>query len=364
MANTTFVRYRRANNPNRRQSEKLWLGATIILLFWVSCLFLLLYKASETSNLKGSDTIKGVVTRSTSSESVAKLAPMSKIAYGTRGGKEQTAELVREAILAGFRQIVTSSHHQNHNETGVGVGWKLAAKELKNPQLTRNDLFLQSMFVPFNGADFRRQHTDPSSNATLPTIADQVRITVEQSLQNLQTTYVDAMLYHNFRTELHPYQDMIAAWRVLEEYVQRGVVRYLGISNCHDVEYFRRLYNESVVKPTIVQNRFHSNRNFDISLRPMFREHKVAVQRFWVLTGNGDGVKRNAEMAKLKGLTPEQLMFAFIMSLGDIPLVGAHSLQHLKDDIQVANTYERVFDDINGKDLERATFARNLGIKE
>jgi diketogulonate reductase-like aldo/keto reductase len=167
------------------------------------------------------------------------------------------------------------------------------------------------------------------------------------------------MLYHNFRASLHPYEDMIQAWRILENYVQQGIIRHLGISNIHDETYFHRLYNDSIIKPSIVQNRFHSNRGFDVTLRPLFQRHHLVIQRFWVLTGNGDGVKRNVEMARQKGVTPEQLMLAFVMALGDTPLVGTHSLQHMMEDIQVSHQYAALFT----TDAEKAEFARIIGMK-
>lgn len=342
-----------------------------IVIAWVLMFSYVVYKAPEsTSTLSMLSFVATTTTAltpstATTASASAKLTPRSKIAFGTRGGGEKTADLVRDAILTGFRHIVTSANHQNHNETGVGVGWKMVVEKHPEKLVKRTDLFLQTMFVPWDGADFRKPTTDdPMMSSTKvpssPTIAQQVTLTVEQSLRNLQTTYIDAILYHNFRAKLHPYEDMIQAWRVLEDYVQRGIIRYLGISNIHDENYFHRLYNESIIKPSIVQNRFHSNRGFDVSLRPMFQRYQVAIQRFWVLTGNGDGVKRNLELAKLKGVTPEQLMLAFIMSLGDTPLVGTHNMQHMKDDLQISRQYEEIF----SSDSERAEFARNIGMTQ
>ncbi len=120
----------------------------------------------------------------------------------------------------------------------------MAIQEHPQKSLKRSDLFLQTMFVPWYGSD---------TTHVTPTISQQVTQTVEQSLRNLQTTDIDAMLYHNFRATLHPYDDMIQAWRVLENYVQRGIIRYLGISNIHDETYFQRLHNDSIIKPSIVQ---------------------------------------------------------------------------------------------------------------
>jgi len=287
----------------------------------------------------------------------------SPLAYGTRDGKDQTSYLVETAILEGFRHIVTGSHHIKHNETGVGIGWKSAVK--RDPTIRRNDLFLQTMFVPWDGKDFKPHANDPVNK---PSIEEQVEITISQSLQNLQTDYIDSVLYFNFRAELHAYEDMIRAWRVLEQYVEKGTIRFLGLSNIHDADYLTRLQNDAKIKVSIVQNRFHANRGFDISLTPFFDSFGIQVQRFWILTGNGGGVKRNNEMAKDKKLTPEQLMLAFVMTLGSeghstTALVGTHNVEHMREDIEVAYKYEHIFKKMDSSDLERMEFATNIGMK-
>jgi diketogulonate reductase-like aldo/keto reductase len=336
-----------SDSYRRHPFRKAWRNAVIAAVSgsWMLMFCYMVYKAPESTSTLATESVSSGLLPT----------PRSAIAYGTKDGGEKTAYLVRDAILNGFRHIVTSGNHQKHNESGVGIGWKMAIEEHPQKSLKRSDLFLQTMFVPWDGTDFRRLDT----TQVTPTISQQVTQTVEQSLRNLQTTYIDAMLYHNFRATLHPYEDMIQAWRVLENYVQRGIIRYLGISNIHDETYFQRLYNDSIIKPSIVQNRFHSNRGFDVTLRPLFQRHHLVIQRFWVLNGNGDGVKRNLEVARQKGVTPEQLMLAFVMTMGDTPLVGTHSLQHMMEDIQISRQYRELFT----TDSERAEYAKSIGIK-
>ena len=287
----------------------------------------------------------------------------TSIAYGTRGGKEKTSFYVKNAILEGYRHVVTSSHHINHEEKEVGIGWKEATHQ--DPSILREELYLQTMFVPWDGNDFKSQPDDVESDAL--SMEEQVKSTIEQSLQNLQTTYIDAVLYHNFRAKLHPYEDMMKAWKELEKYVEKGTIRYLGMTNIHDIDYLKRFYDEAKVKPSIIQNRFHSNRNFDVSMDKFFRQYDIQIQRFWVLTGNGRAVFKNAEMAKRKALTPPQLMIAFVMSLGgekksSTVLVGTHDIQHLKEDLTVSKNFMNVFTDMNTGDLERKECAENIGM--
>ena len=281
------------------------------------------------------------------------------LAYGTKSGKDKTGELVKQAIGAGFRHIVTGGHHEGHNESGVGIGWKHSG-------MPRTELFLQTCFVPFTSPnDFQRQPSDPEE---LPkSIEDQVHLSIQTSLANLQTSYIDAMVFHNFRAKLWNYDELIKAWRVFEEYVDKGVIRQLGITSVHDPVWFEKFYNETTIKPTIVQNRFHSNRQYDVPMQEIFDKYSsmIQVQRFWLLNGSSGGGGKNKDMAKAKGVTPAQLMLGFVMSLGsETCLVGTKSLQHMKDDIEIMKCYPSLFDTMDTTDAERNEYATKLGMKQ
>ena len=273
------------------------------------------------------------------------------LAYGTKGLKEKTAGLVEEAISTGFRHIVTGGHHINHNETGVGIGWKASG-------VPRHELFLQTCFLPFSHKEFKKQANDPES---LQTIEEQVRFSVEASLKNLKTNYIDALVFHNFRATLWDVNEIHKAWKVLEDYVEKGIIHNLGLTSVHDAQWFETFYNNTTIKPTIVQNRFHSNRQYDIPMQETFDKHNIWVQRFWLLNGSSRMGRNNEEMATQKQVTPAQLMLAFVMSLGtQTCLVGPTALQHMKDDIQIAKCYPSLFSD----DQERKEYAQKLGMRQ
>eukprot|EP00535_Pseudo-nitzschia_heimii_P013596 CAMPEP_0197193346 /NCGR_PEP_ID=MMETSP1423-20130617/26980_1 /TAXON_ID=476441 /ORGANISM="Pseudo-nitzschia heimii, Strain UNC1101" /LENGTH=365 /DNA_ID=CAMNT_0042646523 /DNA_START=116 /DNA_END=1213 /DNA_ORIENTATION=+ len=276
------------------------------------------------------------------------------LAYGTKDLKERTSEIVEQAIANGFRHIVTGGHHAKHNETGVGVGWKASG-------IPRQELYLQTYFVPFSEkhGDFKRQPSDPEE---LPSaIDDQVTLSIETSLSNLQTEYIDAVLFNNFRSKLWDTDEIHKAWKVLEAYVDRGVIKHLGLTSVHDKDWFETFWNTTRIKPEIIQNRFHSNRKYDVPMQEVFAEHDVWVQRFWLLNGSSQYGKKNADMAEAKGVTPAQLMLGFAMSMGSQTcLVGTKSLEHMKDDVEIARCYPTLFAD----DEERSEYAKKISMKQ
>ena len=286
------------------------------------------------------------------------LAPMGKIVYGSKSKGSSTADLVRSAIRAGFRHVATGGFHSEYDEPAVGIAWKESG-------VPRNELYLQTSFVArsVEGYDARNCRMEegcpPSPDGSIP---DQVRSSVRSSLRNLQTDYIDAVLVHNFRAKLQPYEETLMAWKALEEYVDRGVVRHLGIVSVHDKDYLARLYDDVRIKPRIVQNRFHSNRGYDVELRPFLRERGVANQLFWILTGSAGGKIRSDKdvvrrMANQKGVSPQVLLYSFTMAIGGTPLIGTTSLDHMKEDVDGLLTNGTA---VTWKDEELEAFARAI----
>jgi diketogulonate reductase-like aldo/keto reductase len=54
---------------------------------------------------------------------------------------------------------------------------------------------------------------------------------------------------------LDTHKGNMEAWRVFESFHKQGVVRQLGISNCYDLMVLKAIYEDAVVKPSVVQNR-------------------------------------------------------------------------------------------------------------
>jgi len=282
-------------------------------------------------------------------------AGMGTIIYGTAWKGPDTSRLVAEAIRAGFRHVATAARHGNYNESGVGDGWTTAVADMG---LAREDIFIQTMFVPFGSADLA------SGNHKAANIEEEVRSSVHTSLANLRTSYLDIVLYHNVKNKLEPIENMMAGWRVLESFVDDGTIRYLGITNCHDLNYLQSVYNQSRVKPVIVQNRFHKNRQFGVPLYPFLQEKNITWQMFWVLTGNGGVLNKDVtkQLSEARNLTPHTFMYAFVLSLGGSPMIGTKSRQHMDEDLKVAKQFDdkgtqAFFED----DKDRQKFAAALG---
>jgi diketogulonate reductase-like aldo/keto reductase len=249
------------------------------------------------------------------------------LVYGTAWKKDATAQHVVDAMRAGFRFIDTACQPKHYNEPGVGLGWSTAAKELG---LQRSDVFLQTKFTSISGQDPNAIPYDQ----TQP-LDKQVAESLQVSLRNLRTDYLDSWVMHS---PMHTIEETMIVYRVMEQAVQDGKVKRLGISNCYDFRVFQSIYDQANIKPSVLQNRFYAESNFDQELRAFCKDHGIWYQSFWTLTANRHALatREAKEWATSKGLTPQTLMYAYLMSLGyGTPLDGTTSIAHMQDDIAI-----------------------------
>jgi diketogulonate reductase-like aldo/keto reductase len=254
-----------------------------------------------------------------SNENVA----MPAMIYGTAWKQERTADLVKQALAAGFRGIDTAGQPRHYHEAGVGE----ALAELQAQGMQRDSIYLQTKFTPLSGQDPDNLPYDPKVE-----VAEQVRQSFTNSLQNLQTEYVDSLILHS---PIKPMHELMSAWRSMERIKLSGGARQLGISNCYDLDVLKTMYQAAKVKPALVQNRFYADTRYDMELRAWCRERGIIYQSFWTLTANTH-VFSSLQMGRLAEryqCEPTQILLRFVSQLGIIPLTGTSSPEHMRDDL-------------------------------
>lgn len=247
--------------------------------------------------------------------------------YGTAWKKECTVELVEKAIILGFLGVDTACQPKHYNEAGVGQ----AIDRLKAQGISREMLFIQTKFTPLPGQDPNQLPYDP--NASLQTQVDQ---SFQASLKNLGVDYVDALLLHS---PLSQHEQTMVVWHEMEKLQQRGVVHRIGISNCYELESLKKIYDDAAVKPSILQNRFYKESDYDKNLRKYCREKNINYQSFWTLTANPHILQHPTlqNLASVRNVTEAQVLFRFLTQSHIIPLIGSCSTKHLQEDLAVFN---------------------------
>ena len=251
-----------------------------------------------------------------------KMPPMI---YGTAWKKEQTADLVKQALVAGFRGIDTACQPRHYNEALVGQ----AVKDLKNQGIDRSDIYLQTKYTPPGGQDPENTPYDRKAP-----IEEQVAQSFEVSKNNLQTDSIDSLVLHS---PLSSHHNTMTAWRAMEEIYRSGAARQLGISNCYDLDTLRALYQEAAVKPVVLQNRFYAQTGYDRELRDWCMKNNIIYQSFWTLTANPHLLESRVvtSLAEKHQKTAPQIVFRYLTQRGIVPLTGTTSEQHMKEDLDI-----------------------------
>ena len=206
---------------------------------------------------------------------------------------------------------------------------RLTERMFAQTRIPRSSIFLQTKYTPIRGQDPNKVPYDRAQP-----VAKQVEQSVQVSLKNLNTSYIDSVVLHS---PLPTHEDNMAAWRVLESLHKQGVIGRLGVSNCYDLSVLQAIAHDAQVKPSVVQNRWYKDSDYDKALRAWCRERGIAYQSFWTLTGNPQLLSSKPVRASAQRLskTPEQILFAFVAHLGITPLTGTTSVQHMRQDLEV-----------------------------
>jgi len=247
--------------------------------------------------------------------------------YGTAWKKEHTTQLVLQAFESGFRGVDTACQPKHYQEDLVG---KALYQSFSSGQIKREDVWIQTKFTSIDGQDQKRIPYDKSK--PLP---DQVRESIEVSRKNLKIDVIDSLVLHS--PMRGGFDDTLEVWKAMEQGIDGGKIQMLGISNCYDLEFFKRLYSEVQHKPKVLQNRFYGKTNWDNELRAFCVQNEIVYQSFWTLTANPEllGNKLVKTIASENKLTGEQVLFKFLVDLGHQPLTGCTSLNHVQEAVSI-----------------------------
>ncbi|KAI4740787.1 Aldo/keto reductase [Aureobasidium sp. EXF-12298] len=246
--------------------------------------------------------------------------------YGTAWKKERSAALVTQALQAGFLAVDTAAQPKHYQEHLVGNGVR---SFLSTSDLTRKDLYLQTKFTSIDGQDPRNLPYDPSTSIT-----EQVKASVASSLHNLrhsedvEDSYIDCLVLHS---PLPTIKQTMEAWDAMSSFVPTKV-HSLGISNT-SLPILRHIWKNGGVKPKVVQNRFYSDTEWDMTLREFCMQSGIQYQSFWTLTGNPELLKSRLvqNTAGEVDVSAEVALYSLVQSLGITPINGTKS--HIESDV-------------------------------
>ena len=253
------------------------------------------------------------------------MQPPPDFLYGTAWKEDRTAPLVSLALHAGFRAIDTANQRRHYNEVAVGEALSAAYAE---GLVTRADLFLQTKYTYQAGQDHRLPY-----NPSAP-FAAQVAESLANSLEHLGTHYVDSLLLHGPASGYGWTEADSEVWTAMCRERDAGRARRLGVSNV-SLEHLRQMAAAGHETPFFVQNRCFARLGWDRPVRAWCREQGTIYQGFSLLTANAPVFRHPlpGAIAKANDGTLAQVIFAFALAVGLLPLTGTSDREHMREDL-------------------------------
>lgn len=225
-----------------------------------------------------------------------------QLGFGTWTLIETATPSVKAAVKAGYRMFDTAQGYQNEAAVYQGI---------VESGIPRSEVFITTKISP----DHMRNRT--------------VRESLDKSLADLGGEYIDLVLIH------WPVKEHIReTWQIMEEYVDKGLIRSIGLSNFnpHHVD---SLLEYARIKPVLNQ----------IEIYPYFtQEENVAFNRSenivvegWSPLGSGTILDDETitGIAKRYGKSPAQIIIRWHLQRGLVTIPRSDNPAHITENIDV-----------------------------
>jgi diketogulonate reductase-like aldo/keto reductase len=227
----------------------------------------------------------------------------------------ETAQIVKQALSAGYRHIDTAAMYGN--EAGVG-------QAIAESGIPRDELFVTTKLN--NDA----HGTDEALRA------------FEDSRRKLGLDVVDLYLIH---WPLPSQDRYVETWRALEKLRDDGVVRAIGVSNFHPA-HLQRLLDETGTVPALNQIELHPYLTQE-ALRGFDAEHGIATEAWSPLARGGTLLRDHVvtSIAEKHGRTPAQVVLRWHLQLGNVVIPKSATPSRIEDNFAVFD-FELADDDM------------------
>lgn len=211
------------------------------------------------------------------------------------------------AINLGYRLIDTAIMYRN--ESVIGKAWKASG-------LDRKEFFLTSK-IPADKAYTKDEHS--------------IRRSVRQSLDALHTSYIDLYLIHHPWDDL---EDMLRVYRVLEDLVDEGALRSIGVSN-FTIEQLDYLVKHARYVPVVNQIESHPN-HWNNEMIAYGKANGVVIQAWYPLKKiNEETIKIIQGIADKYKKTWAQVVLNYQIDRNVVVIPKSHQVIHQQENIEI-----------------------------
>lgn len=229
---------------------------------------------------------------------------MPKLGLGIfRMDDDQVRRSVPAALESGYRLIDTASRY--YNEKALGAA-------LAETSIPRDELFITTKLW---FKDYGYEKT---------------REAFQVSLDNLGLDHLDLYLMHQ------PFNDYYGAWRAMEELLDEGRVRAIGVSNFYDDRYLDLVTHNRVV-PAVNQRETHPL-NQQVDTLALMQQHGTMLQAWGPLAqGNQDvlGSEALAAIAAAHDKTIAQVILRWLVQRDIAMVMKSNRVERLRENIAI-----------------------------
>ncbi|MBY6006392.1 aldo/keto reductase [Salipiger bermudensis] len=237
-----------------------------------------------------------------------------KLALGTwMIDDDKVADAVVAAVKLGYRHIDTAQAYGN--ERGVGEGIRACG-------VAREELFVQTKLA----AEIKDY--------------DGAKAGIEDSLRTLGLDYIDLMIIHSpqpwadWAGEDRFFEGNLAAWKALEEAVEAGKIRAIGVSNFQKQDLDNLLQN-ATIKPMINQVLAHVG-NTPFELIDYSKSNGMLVEAYSPIAhGKILDNEEVGAIAQKYGVSIPQLCIRYVLQLDLLALPKTANPDHMKTNADV-----------------------------
>ncbi|XP_031214265.1 estradiol 17 beta-dehydrogenase 5 isoform X2 [Mastomys coucha] len=265
--------------------------------------------------------------------------------------KSKATEATKIAIDAGFRHIDSAAMYQNEKEVGLAIRSKIADGTVK-----REDIFYTSkVWCTFNRPEL-------------------VRVSLEQSLKQLQLDYVDLYLIH-FPTAMKPGEnyfpknengkfiydavDICDTWEAMEKCKDAGLAKSIGVSNFNRRQ-LEKILNKPRLKHKPVCNQVECHPYLNQGKLLDFCKSKDIVLVAYSALGshrNKEWVDQSSpvllddpvlgSMAKKYNRTPALIALRYQLQRGVVVLAKSFTEKRIRENMQLTMEDMKALDGLN-----------------
>ena len=229
---------------------------------------------------------------------------MPQLGYGVyQVTKEEAERCVSDALEVGYRSIDTAQSYFNEEEVGNAIS---------KSGIARSDIFLTTkVWIEHYGYEACKK-------------------SVEESLKKLKTDYIDLMLLHQ------PFGDAYGAWRALEEFYEKGILKAIGISNFY-ADRMVEFASFNRIKPMVNQVECHPL-NQQIEAKKWNDKYGIQLEA-WAPFGEGrGGLFENPvlkEIAAAHGKSTAQIMLRWHLQRGIVVIPKSTHKERMAENLAV-----------------------------